>query len=121
MKQTAREKMQKWREKRGLSYADISQRCGVSAGLISCIEGGWVTHPNIVSKLQKVYKLTDLQSEELLPEHRRPHGNDYEPDRYVEKVDTSTDRILPKQSLIDRYCTERHNVQIKRHEKRSAY
>lgn len=83
----ARSKMIEYREKRKLSFYDLSDKCGVSAGLISMIERGHVTHPNIVKKLKKLYSLTDIEAEELLPENRRKHGNDYDPDRYVSPVD----------------------------------
>lgn len=79
--------MIEYREKRSLSYDDLSSRCGVSSGLIAMVERGHVTHPNIVKKLKKLYNLTDIEAEELLPENRRKHGDCYDPDLYVHDVD----------------------------------
>ena len=56
--------------------------CGISEDLYKLIEGGEVTHKNIVKRIQKVFKLTDEQAEELLPENYRPSSPKYDPDRY---------------------------------------
>lgn len=117
----AREKMIKYRVDNNLSYEYISQKTGVSQGLISMIEDGQVTHPVIAEKLKKFYKLTKLETEELLPKIRRKHDPEYEPDKYVVPVNRGSDRIMPKQSLIERYMTEHLGEQAKLHAKRSNY
>ena len=64
------------------------------------VERGHVTHPNIVKKLKKLYSLTELEAEELLPENRRKHGDCYDPDKYVHEVDRniSLNPDKPKES-----------------------
>ena len=79
---TAREKMIAFRKKHNDDYDFLSHKCNVSARLIEMIENGHVTHPNIVERIKKVYHLTNLEAEELLPLNRRKHGGDYDPDRY---------------------------------------
>ena len=83
---TAREKMKKWREERQLDYDDISKMIDVGSHLIEMIEQGHVTHPIIARKMQKLYSLTDLEMEELLPENKREHSHEYEPDRYINTI-----------------------------------
>ena len=79
----ARERMKNYRCSFGLTIEEMAQCCGISGALLAMIEDGDVTHPNIVHKIQKVYNLSDLEAEELLPENRRPHGGKYDPDKYV--------------------------------------
>ena len=61
---------------------EAAKKCGISEELYKRIEGGDVTHPNIVKRIQEVFKLTDEQAEELLPENHRPSSPKYDPDRY---------------------------------------
>ena len=51
------------------------------------VEDGAVTHPKIVERIRKAYKLTELEAEELMPLHRRPNGGDYDPTRYQSQFD----------------------------------
>lgn len=118
---STREKMVEFREKYGLSIQQMANICGTSTDILGMVEKGEVTHPKIVERIRKGYKLTDLEAEELLPIHRRPHGGDYEPDRYVVEFDPTMTTIMPKQSLIDAYIMEHKADQIKRHAKRSTY
>ena len=117
----AREKMIELRTKNDLSFEYISDKTGVSQTLISLVENGQVTHPLIVEKLAKFYKLTKLEAEQLLPVNRRKHSKEYEPDKYVIKVKYGADRIMPRQTLIERYMTEHLEDQAKLHAKRSNY
>ena len=78
------------RENVGLSIAEMATALGISEGLLRIVEEGGVTHPNIALKIQKRFKLTDLQTEDLMPLCRRPHGGDYDPNRYVAAVDECT-------------------------------
>lgn len=116
-----REKMRKWREEFGITLEMISKRCGVSVHLLGMVEDGEVTHPDLVKKIQDAYGLTDLESEELMPENHRPHSPNYDPDKYVIHVSTATERLLPKQSVIDRYLTERHRGTYVRYYKDNKY
>ena len=77
-----REKMLKLRDENDISLQTMSNRTGVSAGLISMIEGGFVTHPDIARKLQDGYGLTDEETEMLMPEIHRKSSPNYEPDKY---------------------------------------
>lgn len=85
---TARETMIHKRKEMGFStkYMALYQY-GISEVLLKMIENGAVTHPDIARKIQKVIGLSDLQTEELIPLHRRPHGGDYDPNRYVAPAD----------------------------------
>ncbi len=81
---TVREIMVHKRKTFGLSTKEMAlQKYGISEVLLKMIENGAVTHPEIAKKIQNTLGLTDLQTEELLPLHRRPHGGDYDPDRYA--------------------------------------
>ena len=83
-----REIMVHKRKELGLSTKQMAlYRYGISEVLLKMIENGAVTHPEIAQKIQKVVGLSDLQTEELIPLHRRPHGGDYEPNRYVAPAD----------------------------------
>lgn len=78
------------RKSLGLSAKEMAlYHYGISTVLLKMIENGAVTHPEIAKKIQRVLKLTDLQTEELIPLNRRPHGGDYDPNRYVASVDKS--------------------------------
>lgn len=66
----------------GWTPKDAAKKCGISEDLYKMIEGGEVTHKNIVKRIQKVFKLSDEQAEELLPENYRPSSPKYDPDRY---------------------------------------
>lgn len=80
---TVREKMIDIRTRNGLSLTQLSKACGVSELLLGMVEGGNVTHPLIVSKIQKAYGLSDEEAEELMPENHRKSSDNYEPDKYV--------------------------------------
>lgn len=66
----------------GWTPKDTAKKCCVSEELYKRIEDGDVTHPNIVKRIQEVFKITDEQAEELLPENYRPSSPKYDPDRY---------------------------------------
>ena len=61
---------------------DAAKKCGISEDLYKMVEAGEVTHKNIVKRIQKVFKLSDEQAEELLPENYRPSSPKYDPDLY---------------------------------------
>jgi transcriptional regulator with XRE-family HTH domain len=75
--------MREYRKSHSLSKKQMARKCGMSEVLLGIVEAGGYTHQNIVSRIQMQYELTDLEAEALLPLHRRPHGGDYDPDRYV--------------------------------------
>ena len=84
---------------------------GVSAGLLSCIEGGYVTHPDIARKVQKGYHLTDEETELLMPEIHRKSSPLYEPDKFKAPVD-----IAP--SVIPYHVKKEIVLYIQEHDKK---
>lgn len=88
-----REKMQKYREENRIDLKTMSDKTGVSSGLIAFIEGGYVTHPELARRLQKGYELTDEETEMLMPEIHRKSSPNYDPYKYVDVVDRK--RITP--------------------------
>lgn len=113
--------MIKYRIDHNLSYDYISRKTGVSVHLLTMIEDGQVTHPSIVESIRQFYKLTKKEAEELLPKNRREHDPEYEPDKYVIPIPNGADKIMPRQTLIERYMTEHLSDQAKLHAKRSNY
>ena len=102
------EKMRAYRDEHYITLAKMSRRINVPECILVIAENGGVTHPNFVKRIQKGYKLTSDEAECLLPECRRPHGKNYDPDRYVQKPDPNkNDMLFPKKSVIDRYLAER--------------
>lgn len=92
---TTREKMNKFRTDHNLSIPDMAKRCRISSYLLQLLEDGAVTTPKLVPQIAEEYELTELEAEELMPEHMRPHGNDYDPDRYVLNEPISS-RVIAK-------------------------
>lgn len=102
-------KMQKYREEKKISLKSMSNKTGVSSGLIAFIEGGYVTHPVIAKNLQKGYELTDEETEMLMPEIHRKSSPKYEPDKYVELSDGKQVIPIPyhEPEEIDLYKSDR--------------
>lgn len=84
---TVREKMIEFRRNNNLTIKNVADMSRVSERLIEILEEGGTTTPKLVPQIAKVYGLDELESEELMAEHLRPHGNDYDPMRYVDPVD----------------------------------
>ena len=84
-----REKMIQCRKDRHVSIPDMAQRCRISSYLLQLLEDGAVTTPKLVPQIAEAYNLSELEAEELMPEHMRPHGDDYDPDRYVVNMPVS--------------------------------
>lgn len=66
----------------GLTLRAAAKKLQISESLLDMIENGRVTHPNIAKRIQKLYKLTDEEYYQLIPENYRP-GDKYEPTKYV--------------------------------------
>lgn len=81
---TVREKLVKIREENDWTIKDAADACEISQGLMRMIEEGEVTHPKIAERIRRLYDLTELEAEELMPECRRVHQGTYEPDKYIE-------------------------------------
>lgn len=103
-----REKMIEWRKENHITLRMLSNRSGVSETLLSIVERGEVTHPKIVEKIQKVYKLTDSEAEELLPENYRKSSPKYDPNKFVplevlDNYDNFIDTTLKVNKAKDEY------------------
>ena len=98
-----RERMIKRREKYRISRKKMALKCGCSEKLLQIIEEeDGVTRPNIAKRIGLAYGLTELEIEELMPINYRPHGGDYEPDRYLHEIHTTLDpdRALKEEEFI---------------------
>lgn len=92
---TTREKMTKYREDYSIDLNFMAKQCGISPRLLEILEEGGVTTPKLVPQIAKAYGLNELEAEELMPEHMRPHGNDYDPLRYVNISAINSRVVLP--------------------------
>ena len=87
----ARQGMILHRKLKNISQSEMAEKIGISTTLLSMIESGEYTTPGIAQRIAKAYGLdesswgylTDDPWEYLVPINRRPHGDDYDPDRYV--------------------------------------
>lgn len=99
MKTEARDYMIAYRESKGMSIKEMAQKCQISEILLRKLEGDdtCVTHPNIVQRVAKAYKLTKAQRTAMLPPNHRP-GPNYNPDLYKEAPEDPRDfRIMPSE------------------------
>lgn len=96
-----REKMRDYRKRFGISLASMSKEIGVSEALIAMVETGDVTHPLIAKKFQNGYWLTDLETEELMPEIHRKSSPKYDPTKYVEPESTVGYTVSPQQKYTE--------------------
>lgn len=79
-----REKMIAYRKSVGASIQQMARKCKCSVTLLRMIEGynKEVTHPNIAERIGRAYRLTDAETEMLMPEHYRKSSPNYNPDLY---------------------------------------
>lgn len=119
---TTREKMVALREENGLTPKQMGEKCGVSEVLIKMVEHGEVTHPLIAKKLQKVYKLTNEETMELIPKIHRKGDPEYEPDKFVvpERKAPVTPMAL-KKDIFEVYVGEHQDRMARQHQRRSKY
>lgn len=103
-----RKKMEEYRSKNNITLKAMSYKTGVSSGLLSFIEGGYVTHPDIAKKIQKGYELTDSETEMLVPEIHRKSSDKYEPNKYKIEWENNNPRIVPYHdpSELDLYIND---------------
>lgn len=66
----------------GLTLRAAAEKIDISEALLSLVENGHVTHPNIAKRIKRYYKLTNEEYYQLIPENYRP-GDKYEPTKYV--------------------------------------
>ena len=113
-----------WREKEGLTLKELSLRSGISSTLLSMIERGGVTHPDIARRVAKVYGLTEEQAYELMPKIHRPNDEKYDPKAYniEDQVNFKRFKIIPKQlDVTDIYIAEHQKELRRKHAKRGKY
>lgn len=79
-----RKYMLDFRDRNHITRKKMAKKCGISETLLAIIERGGVTTPKLAHNVAKAYRIKGIMAEYLVPEHMRPHGPDYEPDRYVE-------------------------------------
>lgn len=107
-----REKMIAWRKKRNLPLDVMSKNCGVSVEILNLVEQGGITHPKLVNKIRKVYKLTEREAEELMPENYRKSSSKYDPDLYKVNEVPFAKSLPPLQSeLVGVYIREHKDRQ----------
>ena len=80
-------KIQKVRESFQADKQIIANLLGVSVMLMDILEEGGVTHPKLAEKIGKIYKMTNLEIELMMPPNYRKHGKKYDPDKYKNPVD----------------------------------
>ena len=74
--------MIEFRERWNIDYVKMAKKLHISPLLVSMVEDGHVTHPNIARRMQKLYGLTEEESYELMPPNYRPNGGMYDPDMF---------------------------------------
>lgn len=117
----AREKIIDKRTKFGITLKQVAKRIGVSEALLSMVEAGHVTHPKIARKIGQYYKLTELETEELMPKCRRPHDPAYDP-TLEEPQHGELERPIPvKKDIVDTYIAEHQDRLARQHQKRGQY
>ena len=89
---TAQEKVKQWRKDHGLTVEQMARQLHISEMLMTIIEDGGTTHPQAAERFQNLCGLTDLETEELVPVHLRPHGGDYDPERFLAPEDIAERR-----------------------------
>lgn len=93
-----------YRNDQQISLKTMANKLDISETLLAIVENGGVTVPGIAKRIGKLYKLTELQTEELMPECMRTHGPNYDPPGPLSKVP-----VVPKR--INKYtcyeCNER--------------
>ena len=110
---TAREKMVAWRTERRLDLEPVAKALDISPGLLDMIETGDVTHPKVAKRIQELMKLTDAETEELVPEIHRKSSDKYEPDKFVHREPEDFD--LTKKKKEDIYYHYLHEHSLKGH------
>lgn len=88
-----RDYMIEFRTSRRMDIERMEKKLDISPGLLSLLEDdeSSVTHPEIVKRIAKAYKLTKEQRTMMLPKNYRP-GPNYDPNRY--KLDIEGQDIL---------------------------
>lgn len=82
-----------YRNDRQISRKAMADKLDISETLLAIVENGGVTVPGIAKRIGKYYKLTELQTEELMPECRRPHSPHFNPPGPPSKVPAMPKRI----------------------------
>lgn len=102
--------MVEWRKARSLDYYTIAKSLDISPGLLEMIENGDVTHPNIAKRIQELYKLTDEETEELIPENYRTSSKGYDPDKFKDPEDMEFNFKNRTTGDVYYYYLHEHNI-----------
>ena len=65
----ARATMRSLRSKRGMNVHDAAKALQISPKLLEEIEAGGFTHPKIAERIQKMFGLTDYETQQLVSPH----------------------------------------------------
>lgn len=103
MPDQVRSKMIDYRINNGYLIEDMARKCATSETVISILERGGVTHPNIVWRVQREYKLTDEEANQLLPKNYRPGTPDYDPNKFVSRKDIGKRPSPGRKTLVGSY------------------
>ena len=74
---------------RGVTRDEMAKEVDISRPLLGMVVHGEVTHPEIAKRIAKVYDLSELEYEQLIPKHRRPHDPAYDPEMFMDHIDRS--------------------------------
>jgi len=105
---SAREKMIAWREEHQTTFTAIAKKVKISEALLDLVENGHVTHPKIARRIQKFFKLTDEEYEELIPENHRMSSDKYDPTHYAPTEDPGFNKTIPVKMKPDIYYHYAH-------------
>ena len=95
--------MLQFREEYGINLKKMSKIAKTSVRLLSMVETGDVTHPNIVDRIRKAYKLSKEEAYDLMPANYNPNGGNYDPDMYRVPDPADRDFVIKKTSKFDEY------------------
>jgi len=104
-----RKRMEQYRNDNRISLEEMSKKTGVSSGLLAYIEGGYVTHPLIAKKVQKGYKLSDDETELLMPEIHRKSSPLYEPDKFKDPIERHPNVVARRERKEMELYIHEHN------------
>ena len=84
-----RQYMIDYRKKHNLTIKQMAVKCKTTTTLLLMLEecDQEITHPKIAERIGRRYRLTQEQTESLMPEHYRKSSPNYDPDLYRRNKD----------------------------------
>ena len=95
--------MIQFREDNNIDLKKMSKKTKASIRLLSMVENGDVTHPNIAERIRKAYRLTKEEGYELMPPNYNPNGGKYDPDMYKIPDPENSHFVIKKAKKYDEY------------------